>query len=185
MEPWPLISAGAITALEHLKNNDSSLNWVTIQRTEFFFVKVVCHRDLFHFLSNLCWNFFSGRQSSFEENKHPSPLHTWILIFVVALSSACSLTVHGIFDSLSANFALGTSDRACPAVCSVENWLCEIWHLLKTTAVKRLLPCSFTQYYPVFSSVKSSVSLPACCPLISWFINFTYFRSSCVVLSSL
>lgn len=146
---------------------------------------MVCHRDLSHFLSNLCWNFFSGRQSSFEENKHPSPLHTWILIFVVALSSACSLTVHGIFDSLSANFVLVTSDRACPAVRSVENWLCEIWRLLKTTAVKRLLPYSFTQYYTVFSSVKSSVSLPAFCPLISRFTNFTQLCSSCVVLSYL
>lgn len=185
MELWPLISAGAIIALELLKNNGSSLSWATIQRTELFFLKVVCHRDLSHFLSNLCWNFFSGRQSSFEENKHPSSLHTWILIFVVAWSSACSLTVHGIFDSLSANFVLGMSDRACPAVCSVENWLCGIWRLLKTTAVKRLLPYSFTQYYPVFSSVKSSVSLPAFCPLISRFINFTYFWSSRVVLSSL
>lgn len=70
---WPLISAGAIIALELLKNNGSSLSWATIQRTEFFFIKVVCHRNLSQFLSNLCWNFFSGRQSSFEENKHPLP----------------------------------------------------------------------------------------------------------------
>lgn len=155
MELWPLISAGAIIALELLKNNGSSLSWATIQRRGFFFVKVVCRRDLSHFLSSLSWIFFYGQQLSFEENKQPSPLHTWILIFVVALSSACSLTVHGTFDSLSANFVSGTSDWACPAVCSVENWLCEIWRLLKTTAVKRLLPYSFTQYYPVFSSVNS------------------------------
>lgn len=60
MELWPLISAGAIIALELLKNNGSSLSWATIQRRESFFVKVVCRRDLSHFLSNLSWIFFTA-----------------------------------------------------------------------------------------------------------------------------
>lgn len=43
---------------------------------------------------------------------------------------------------------------------------------------KRLLPHPFTLYYPVFSSVKSSVFTPAFCPLIGRFINFSYFGFS-------
>lgn len=185
MELWPLISAGAIIALEHLKNNDSSLSWATIQRTEFFFHKGGLSQRSFSLPEQSVLDFFFWPIVEFWRKQTPRP--TPCMNFNLCSCLKLSMFPHGsrhfwlfIRKLCTRNVRPGSS--RC-LLC--RNWLCKIWHSLKTTAVKRLLPYSFTQYYPVFSSVKSSVSLPACCPLISWFINFTNFRSSRVVLSSL
>lgn len=74
----------------------------------------------------------------------------------------CKLCVRNVSPSLSRCLLCG----------KLIAWNVE-W--VENNGCKRLLPHPFTRYYPVFSSVKSSVFTPAFCPLISRFINFSYF----------
>ena len=77
----------------------------------------------------------------------------------------CKLCSRNVSPSLSRCLLCGKL-----IACNVE-WV-------ENNGCKRLLPHPFTRYYPVFSSVKSSVFTPTFCPLICRFINFSYFGFS-------